>query len=1250
MSTNRNVANLSIAFGKTLVKMAGFGFAADMIDGAQECLNLLADLKNDTLGNPNAEMIRGLNGAVKSELDAIQDALKHNGLGRKQVKQAAAQLAEAARETIKALAEDDDALIRAVQQPQCFAEQLRGHAAPLPDYSSDEMQAHYETLLDRIAEEFLTLAPWSPNFNRVALTSLLRCFPALSERIDRLEQHMDRRFDHIELRMRVDRDIHIENNLLLKGLSRQNASPIFDHVVFGSRPDVVAGDCFVPRGEQEQLNALIADPTRRRTVLMSMRGCGKTQLAASLAEQCEEANWNLVAWINAVSPDTIQSDLVELAKRLEIDTSDRPAQDVIVRRCLDHLKSAAPTDRLIVFDNVEDINHLTGLIPSGDGVRVVATTTNKVGWEDQRWNSIKVGVFDRNTSIEYLLTVTNSDDRDAADALAEHLGDLPLAIAQAAATARHKDLSLARYLKRLKSRGEELVIRPIPGDEYTGDVATVLWMAAEDAVDSMKNGTKEMARRQLGALALLAESGVPTRWLDPTIEQQDDWELQGTNPAEDEDAHDALTELIHRSIVQQSTDGSTTMLHRLQAQVLRESWNETECDEAHKSAAALLSKVDINMLPREDTKSRQSECIRLIEQLYAISSQEHCHSLFQLKEIILQLNQVFLHSHDLGLIQETLKLQSAVKIIQELFGRDDPITLNSRFNLASAYSSSGNLTDAVSLYESVLEDCTRILGADDSRTLTTRNNLAYTYQEAGRLPEAISMFEQILDDSMRILGSDHPNTLATRNNLAGAHASAEHFTEAISLYESVLDDSMRILGSDHPNTLATRNNLAGAHCAAGHLTEAIDLYKQVIVDRTRVLGEDHPDTLTSCNALAGAHYATGHLTEAINLYEQVLENRTQALGENHLDTLTTQDNLARVYASKGDFDEAITMYQRLITIRTRLLDSDHPHTLVSRDNLAGVYALKGDFDKAIAMYEKSYKEHRRILGEKHPSTLASCINLAGAYESIRRFEDSIRLYEHGLNSCSMVFGTEHPKTQTARHNLAHAYVSAGFIDKAIPLYEQVLKVNTQTLDDYHPNLVTTRNNLAHAYRTTGQIDSAITHYEKVLTDRIHILGENHPDTLATRNNLAAMYFEANRFSDAITIFERILTDCTSLLGKDDPRTLNARSNLGHTYALAGRLTNAFDLLIQVVDDYLSLLSSSHPDTLIARNNLAHAHALDGNLAEAIKQWQSVWIDCHKFLGPAHPLTGTVRENLEAARRELEQQEEDSANEESKQED
>ena len=800
MSTNRNVANLSIAFVKTLVKMAGFGFAADMIDGAQECLNLLADLKNDTLGNPNAEMIRGLNGAVKSELDAIENALNQNGMSRKQITQAAAQLAEAARETIKALAEDDDALIRAVQQPERFAQELRAHAAPLPDYSIDEMQAHYETLLDRIAEEFLTLAPWSPNFDRVALTSLLHCFPALTDQVAQLERTMNVRFDNVDEGQRK----------IIKLLETRPAVAI-KPVVFGSRPEVVTDDRFVPRGEQDKLNSVITNPKQRRTVLVGMRGCGKTQLASNLAQQCEDAHWSLVAWVNASSTESITSDLVELAKRLKIDTSDQPAQDVIVRRCLDHLKSAAPTDRLIVFDNVEDINHLTGLIPSGDGVRVVATTTKNVGWEDQAWTTIRVGMFDRNESINYLLTVTKSDDHDTADVLAKRLGDLPLAIAQAAATARHKDLSLARYLKRLKSRGEELVIRPIPGDEYTDDVATVLRMAIEAAVDSMKNGTKQMARRQLGALALLAESGVPTRWLDPTVEQLNDDESPDTQRDTDEDAHDALTELIHRSIVQQTArDRSKTTIHRLQAQVLRNSWNNNELDDARAAATGLLGSVNISRYPSNDTKARRQEALDLVDQLRSIGTQEHSQVLFKSPHTSEALFQTFSHASDLGLPYEALSLDVAVDALAGLLGPDHPATLASRNNLAYAYASAGRLAEAITLYEQVLTDRTRILGEDHPDTLSSRNNLAYAYASAGRLTEAITLYEQLLPDSIRVLGEDHPDTLSSRNNLAGAYQRSGRLDEAIQLFEQTLHDCIRVLGEAHPFTATVRENLKAA--------------------------------------------------------------------------------------------------------------------------------------------------------------------------------------------------------------------------------------------------------------------------------------------------------------------------------------------------------------------------------------------------------------------------------------------------------
>ena len=736
-------------------------------------------------------------------------------------------------------AEEDLVVLSAVRDPEGFEKFFTTRAAKHRQQIEEQSEPYFDALVQAVAATYVEIAPWSDSFVVSALKSMLDECTGVKEQMT---------IHHMEDRQLFDQILQLLQSLA-KAIEELRKPSHTKRIDFGSRPDVVAGERYVERNQQEQLETLIADPARRRTVLLGMRGCGKTQLAASLAKQCEDANWNLIAWINALSRESIQSDLVELAKRLKIDTSDQPAHDVIVRRCLDHLKSAAPTDRLIVFDNVEDINHLRGLMPNGNGLRVIATTTNDTGWEHQDWTTIKVGVFDRSESINYLLTVTKSDDHDSADALAERLGDLPLAIAQAAATAHNKDLSLARYLKRLESLGEELVIRPIPGDEYTDDVAKVLRMAVEDAVDSMKNGTKEMARRQLGALALLAESGVPTRWLDPTIEQLDDDKAPDTQRDTDEDAHDALTELIHRSIVQQSADGTTIMLHRLQAQVLRNSWNNNELDDARAAATGLLGSVNISRYPSNDTKARRQEALDLVDQLRSIGTQEHSQVLFECPHTFEALFQAFSHASDLGLPYAALTLDVAVDALEGLLGPDHP------------------------------------------DTLASRNNLAYAYESAGRLEEAITLFEQVLPDSIRVLGEDHPDTLTIRNNLAGAYQSAGRLTEAITLYEQVLPDSTRVLGEDHPDTLTIRNNLAGAYYAAGRLEEAITLFEQVLPDRIRVLGEDHPDTLTSRNNLAGAYESAGRLEEAITLYEQVLPDSIRVLGEDHSLTKMVRENL-----------------------------------------------------------------------------------------------------------------------------------------------------------------------------------------------------------------------------------------------------------------------------------------------------------------------------------------------------------------------
>ena len=954
------VANVGVALTKVLLRACDSSVSADVVGDSQELVGVLSRALRRT-GESKDQIERRVSQALVTRTKAMRERCRDQGVDPDLLSGACTEVEIILRE----IAGDGTLLLSAVRRPDCFPETLRDYAAQRRMNVESAAEPYFDELTNAVAAQYGALAPWSPRFQIEAFKSIL-------SGIDEIQENSRRSLDaHAITHDKLDT---LSSKLAEMAHHENTPSRVF----FGSRPEVVTGDRYIERDEQKHLNELIVESTIQRTVLVGMRGCGKSQLAAALAKQCEDANWSLVAWVNAVSPESIKSALVELAKQLRIDTSDLDDRDQIVRRCLDHLKSAGPANRLIVFDNIEDINHLRGLMPNGDGLRVVATTTNNTGWQHQDWKMIKVGVFDRSDSINYLLTTTTSDDQNAADALAERLGDLPLAVAQVAVTARHKELSLPRYLKRLESHRQEHTICPVPGDDYTDDVATALWMAVEDALESLAEPTRRSARRQLGALALLAESGVPTRWLDPTIAQQDNQEVQGTNQAEDEDAHDALTELIHRSIVQQSADKATTRLHRLQAQVLRESWTETESVQAAQAAADLLSRVNISAIPRNDTKLRRRETRDLIEQLRAITTQDYSGSLFAFKQVRNRLNVAFRHAHDLGLPFEALTLNEAVDIIGEL------------------------------------------LGPDHRDTLTSRNKLAYTFLTVGRTEEAVNLYEQTLQGSITGLGEDHPHTLIARNDLAHAYQTAGHLNEAITLFTQNLQDSIRVLGKDHPDTLASRNSLAHAYRRAGCLHEAITLYEQTLTDRTRVLGKNHPDTLTSRSNLAREYQWLDRTDESITLLEQSLQDSTHILGKDHPQTLSVRNDLADAYRWANRTDEAVTLFEQAVNHRINVLGEDHPRTLSALNDLARAYRWAGRLNEAITLYKKTLRDYIRVLGEDHPDTLSTRDNLAGAYRRAGRLDEAIQLFEQTLHDCIRVLGEAHPITATVHENLEAA--------------------------------------------------------------------------------------------------------------------------------------------------------------------------------------------------------------------------------------
>ena len=329
-----------------------------------------------------------------------------------------------------------------------------------------------------------------------------------------------------------------------------SASPT--RIRFGSRPVIAAG--FIKRQGQDELFEAIFARTEPRTVLTGMRGSGKTQLAAAVVARCEEEGWPLVAWIHAASRKEILAGLYEFALRIGIDAPKNIPLEVIVQRLLDQMRSAEAGDRLFVFDNVENPDDLRDLIPEGAGVRTLVTTPRHFDWDGLGWLRLAVGAFDREQSVSLLCEHTGDTHREVADRIADALGDVPVAITQAAATAQQGGYASSGYLDRLSRHPLESRMSRLEGDDYPDAVGIALLMAYEQVLEQLRTTHPQRERiavSLLGALSLLAASGVPTHWL---------LRLDGDSDA----VRDTLSVLKSASVIQESSDGDKTFIHWLQ--------------------------------------------------------------------------------------------------------------------------------------------------------------------------------------------------------------------------------------------------------------------------------------------------------------------------------------------------------------------------------------------------------------------------------------------------------------------------------------------------------------------------------------------------------------------------------------------------------------------------------------------------------------------------------------------------------------
>ncbi|MFJ3861550.1 tetratricopeptide repeat protein [Streptomyces sp. NPDC090085] len=788
------------------------------------------------------------------------------------------------------------------------------------------------------------------------------------------------------------------------------------------------------RAETDRLHAAADGGTTTvlTQLLTGMGGVGKTQLAADYARTA----WNntstaggldVLVWVTASARSPIVTGYAQAG--VELCRADPGDVEQAARAFLAWLTpkaGAKPCRWLIVLDDVTDPDDIKGLWPpdSPHGRTLVTTRRRDAALAARGRRTIEVGLFTEAEALTYLTASLTGHHHDASadelTALAEDLGRLPLALAQAAAYLIDTGESVAAYRELLADRTATLADAApdaLPDDQSLPLAAA--WSLSIDRADNLR--PPGLARPMLQLTALLDANGIPQDVLtsSPALAHLTAHRIgpdPGGQPAPvtARDAVLALSVLHRLSLIDHDRDDPhrAVRVHQL----IQRTTRDTLTDHQHDFTARAVADALVAAWPGIERDTALAQTLRANSTALAGHAGQ---ALYRPAA-----HRVLYRTG--GSLGETGQVTAARDHFQQLtetarhhLGADHPDTLTARGNLASWRGEAGDAAGAAEAFADLLGHMVRVLGVDHPDTLTARGNLASWRGEAGDAAGAAEAFADLLGHMVRVLGADHPATLTARGNLASMRGEAGDAAGAAEAFADLLADRIRVLGADHPDTLTTRGNLATWRGRAGDAAGAAEANADLLEHMVRVLGAAHPATLTARNNLATWRGRAGDAAGAAEAFADLLGHMVRVLGADHPATLTTRGNLATWRGEAGDAAGAADAYTDLLEHMVRVLGAAHPATLTTRGNLATWRGEAGDAAGAAAAYEQLHVALRRLKGENHPTTFAAWGSFAHWRGQAGDAAGAVTATEQLLEHMVRVLGEGHPHVAVIRNNLGH---------------------------------------------------------------------------------------------------------------------------------------------------------------------------------------------------------------------------------------
>ncbi|KAF8475539.1 P-loop containing nucleoside triphosphate hydrolase protein, partial [Kalaharituber pfeilii] len=797
-------------------------------------------------------------------------------------------------------------------------------------------------------------------------------------------------------------------------------------------------------------------------VLHGMGGMGKTQLAMEYIYR-HFKNYSSVFWINAASEQTTKISFTHIMQQLikhhaklsekpdyphigrllgmagKLDsmgmfTVQQPSEEQhIVNAVKEWLTAEDNTKWLLVFDNFDDLESfdINDYIPTSAHGTVIITSRRRQSIQGRR--VLEVMQMDNSEAEELLFRSAKLDlgelspgdyerEKEAAAAIVQKLGYLPLAIDQAGAYIHTRDYLFSRYLKEYQANVTQLLSKKWKVGKNDRSVFAA-WDLSFNAIQNQNPKAAEL----LLLFGFLNNNDICEELLKRGMKL----------PKDDTSLEDSIQILFSYSMAKRKNRGDHSLnIHPVvhmwaqwKLEMEPESYNKKAIEAFYIVASAIVTggrrKVEDWVFERQ-----------ILPHIFAVERQIKILTM-ENKEILEAVNNLRNVYMEHGYFRKAEELSRVILAgYEKLLGTEHADTLTAVHDMAVVFQRQGQYKEALELFERALVGRETLLGTDHLHTLSVVHDMGVVFHQQGQYHKALEFYERVLVGREKSLGTDHLHTLTTVYSVGIVFHQQRQYQKALEFYERVLVGREKSLGADHPSTLHVVSNMAGLFYHQKQYDKALELLEQALAGEEKALGTDHPDTLAVVHVMGMVFYQQGQYHKAIEFYERALVGRERTLGADHPETLATVHHMAAVFYSQEHYNKALELYERVLVGREKSLGVDHPETLGTVNNMAEVFFCQGQYNKALEWCERALVGREKLLGTDHPGTLTTVHNMGMIFHEQGQYHKALEFFERALGGTEKSLGVDHPDTLGIIRDMADSFEAIGQSHKAQELRER----------------------------------------------------------------------------------------------------------------------------------------------------------------------------------------------------------------------